>query len=544
LFDLTTDQRKLTAFLWAHFLEHGSWPSKQSVVIWADDHGMDIKISSWAGHLVYIREEGNSVPVVRPRFDAIVGLEGEIRPLLEPLAAVARLTAQSFIQKPYFNDAGERPQIDAPELTALWPNQEEGQKVLELLGNEHLPFIGNAERVGSREYFQPTLENLRYEKVSSLDELLEVRSERGGNRVEQYPTGRHLAFLELVFQRLVQRQDWPTCVTFAVENRGIGFVPQLMQDLSPNFVRGDFGRLQRDQICLKPRSLLFVDRSGHYQQVVLRVASLFRERYRTRPTEAITVPELAATLSLTAADVVVAFRLLEHEPWHSSDLSRTPETWTLRPSEEALANRAERTASFEAYFAYWHGGGRDQERASRERVVGTLLSSEPTEEREDLSITSLIGGLEKIRGSLKDEKLARLVARDSDELQGVVTAHAWKSVLLLAGSMTELVLLDFLNRNAGLAQSHLSGKKTWPRDVGLQELINIAKAEGLLQPLVVESARHLKEYRDLIHPFKAAYATLRADRATAKTILHLLELVLEDLRSAIDTGAVTRYEVK
>ena len=138
--------------------------------------------------------------------------------------------------------------------------------------------------------------------------------------------------------------------------------------------------------------------------------------------------------------------------------------------------------------------------------------------------------------------LGAQIARDAVELQLTAGAGAWKSTMILAGSIAEAILVDFLSLNQGRAETHCSKGEKWPERVGLQTLIKAANAEQLLQKDSAQLAEQIKEYRDLIHPRRAASTTLRPDRVAAKTIVHLLERVVADLLAAADDGRLTRYQ--
>lgn len=153
--------------------------------------------------------------------------------------------------------------------------------------------------------------------------------------------------------------------------------------------------------------------------------------------------------------------------------------------------------------------------------------------------------LDEVSELLSDERLAAIVRRDVVELKKAIGANLPKCVALLAGSILEGVLIDVLDRNRALASSYLK-KRKFPDEASLPDLLRIAGAaldapRHLLSPTAIAMAHAVTDHRDLIHPHAEARGQIRVDETTARSLVHLVNMVVRDLVEASARGDVAAY---
>lgn len=113
------------------------------------------------------------------------------------------------------------------------------------------------------------------------------------------------------------------------------------------------------------------------------------------------------------------------------------------------------------------------------------------------------------------------------------------------------VLIDVLDRRSNLAGSLLKNRKKFPDKASLYDLLYIAGHKELLgdeKRFLTDTAIGLcnivKDHRDLIHPHKELRSKFQIDSDTAKSMIHLLRLVIRDLADSHIRGLLKLYEEK
>ena len=111
----------------------------------------------------------------------------------------------------------------------------------------------------------------------------------------------------------------------------------------------------------------------------------------------------------------------------------------------------------------------------------------------------------------------------------------WKAATVLAGGATEALLLWAIAEkkstsdieNARVAVTPLAAKD--PNSWGLDGYIKVARHLALIEDETVKQADLAREFRNLIHPGRAARLAKVCDRGTALSALAAVELVVRDL---------------
>lgn len=114
---------------------------------------------------------------------------------------------------------------------------------------------------------------------------------------------------------------------------------------------------------------------------------------------------------------------------------------------------------------------------------------------------------------------------DYTELKNCVEAQAWKSVQVLAGSIVESLLIDYL----ASTPSSTRPKKD-PLKFDLAEAITICRDEQVLSDRTADLCSVIKSYRNLIHPGRMIRLGEQAPNKGSATIaLALIEMITDDL---------------
>jgi len=142
-----------------------------------------------------------------------------------------------------------------------------------------------------------------------------------------------------------------------------------------------------------------------------------------------------------------------------------------------------------------------------------------------------------------DNALRQSIRLDISSATSSLHSGEWKGATVLAGAATEALLLWAIQENeskkSGAIQNAIpvlmsSGKLKNRPDGNPErwhffELIEIASSLGLIKPDTSTQARLGKDFRNLIHPGRAARLGLVCDRGTALSALATVELVARDL---------------
>lgn len=114
---------------------------------------------------------------------------------------------------------------------------------------------------------------------------------------------------------------------------------------------------------------------------------------------------------------------------------------------------------------------------------------------------------------------------DYTELKNCVEAQAWKSVQVLAGSIVESLLIDYLS-----SSSNPTRPKKDPLKLDLAEAIAICREEKVLSDRTADLCSVVKSYRNLIHPGRMLRLGEQAPNKGSATIaLALIEMITDDL---------------
>jgi hypothetical protein len=113
---------------------------------------------------------------------------------------------------------------------------------------------------------------------------------------------------------------------------------------------------------------------------------------------------------------------------------------------------------------------------------------------------------------------------DHAELVACIGAGAWKAAHVLAGSIVEALLVDYI------AGTDIPERlKVDPLSLDLGSAIKLAKEEKILSDRVVALSEVVRQYRNLIHPGRVVRLEVSADEEGARVALSLVNMVAREV---------------
>ncbi len=118
--------------------------------------------------------------------------------------------------------------------------------------------------------------------------------------------------------------------------------------------------------------------------------------------------------------------------------------------------------------------------------------------------------------------------RDYAEMQHCAEVHAWKSVQVLAGSIVESLLIDYL-----ASTTHPGRPEKDPLGLDLASALGVCRAENAISARTADLCSVIRSYRNLIHPGRVVRLSESPPSAkTAQIAVALVGLIIEDIALA------------
>ena len=125
---------------------------------------------------------------------------------------------------------------------------------------------------------------------------------------------------------------------------------------------------------------------------------------------------------------------------------------------------------------------------------------------------------------MSDEDFRASLEVDYHELELCMDAGAWKAVHVLAGSIIETILLDYL-----VATDYPKRSASNLSKMSLFEIIDVCEREGILTNKSADLAHVVREYRNLIHPEKLRRLAETVDENGAVVAQALVRMVVKEV---------------
>lgn len=123
---------------------------------------------------------------------------------------------------------------------------------------------------------------------------------------------------------------------------------------------------------------------------------------------------------------------------------------------------------------------------------------------------------------ITDDELRFILAADYKEMRNCADSKAWKAVHVLAGSIIEAVVLDYL-----IAEKHLPHDKAMKLE--LSPAIDLAADKGILSEKLRSLSVIIKNYRNLVHPGRSVRLKDSPDDKNSNIAIALVEMICEEL---------------
>jgi hypothetical protein len=115
---------------------------------------------------------------------------------------------------------------------------------------------------------------------------------------------------------------------------------------------------------------------------------------------------------------------------------------------------------------------------------------------------------------------------DFKEMTSCLETGCWKAVHVLAGSMIEALLVDYL-----LASNMPNGAQD-PLAMALADLISVCRKQKIISQKAADLCNVVKHYRNLIHPGRSVRLNEKIDEPGAKIALSLVEIIVTEISKA------------
>jgi hypothetical protein len=124
---------------------------------------------------------------------------------------------------------------------------------------------------------------------------------------------------------------------------------------------------------------------------------------------------------------------------------------------------------------------------------------------------------------ITDERFRASLNSDYQEMVKALENGGWKSVHVLAGSIIEAVLVDYL-LSIGYASKD-------PLKMDLVELVEVCKGQGVLSDEAVSMSTAVRGFRNLIHPGRIIRLEKKIDQRRADIAKALMELIVDEIET-------------
>lgn len=130
---------------------------------------------------------------------------------------------------------------------------------------------------------------------------------------------------------------------------------------------------------------------------------------------------------------------------------------------------------------------------------------------------------------IRGEDFRTSLEGDYKELLGCLKVKAWKATHVLAGSIIETVLVDFL-----IASNYKHKTSIDPLKMDLGQAIAACKKEGILSEKTEQLASAIKSYRNLIHPGRKIRLGEEVDENSSKVAQALVDIVIKEVSAKLN----------
>ena len=123
---------------------------------------------------------------------------------------------------------------------------------------------------------------------------------------------------------------------------------------------------------------------------------------------------------------------------------------------------------------------------------------------------------------MNSDDFRRVLEADRKEMKICFESRSWKAVHVLAGSIVEAILADYL-----IAEKYLTSEKA--NRVSLDDIIKILTDHNAISSTLADLCSAIKNYRNLVHPGRSIRTQDSVDEHSARVATSLVEMILKEV---------------
>ena len=123
---------------------------------------------------------------------------------------------------------------------------------------------------------------------------------------------------------------------------------------------------------------------------------------------------------------------------------------------------------------------------------------------------------------MSSDEFRSVLETDRKEMNVCFEAKAWKAVHVLAGSIVEAILVDYI-----IAEKYLASDKASRES--LADIIRILKEHDAISSTLSDLCSAIKNYRNLVHPGRSIRTQDSVDEHSARVAVSLVEMILREV---------------
>ncbi|GAB6109077.1 hypothetical protein [Fusibacter bizertensis] len=134
---------------------------------------------------------------------------------------------------------------------------------------------------------------------------------------------------------------------------------------------------------------------------------------------------------------------------------------------------------------------------------------------------------------IDDQAYKNVITKDWEEIQSNLISEAWKSCVILCGSVLEASLIWILSKNEEtILQSNIKINNQVVKKIdnmNLVELVTIAGKMGMIGKTTINLSHVIRDYRNLVHPKKQIMENMIVTKDEANIAFNSVKVIIKEL---------------
>jgi len=274
--------------------------------------------------------------------------------------------------------------------------------------------------------------------------------------------------------------------------------------------------------------VLLTDQEDHAVEMLTGYLGYLHSRFLTEPEfDKVRSEEVEGALNISAKQSMILYQLISLGRFCRGSSGPGAGGWNVEVPREV-----DELPDGQALSRYVH-----------ERAMETFDPNLPV--AESARMVYSVSGRRKEKASnefwfIRNPSLRQQLEEDWQEAQMLPGIRAWKSCVVICGSVLEGILFDRVGREPKRALEVYKEKmKKSPPDIdrwGLAELLEVASEMRVLRPGTLHLSRTLREFRNLIHPGRQVRDELKTTQEEADIAVSAVKILLREMPASIGDG--------